>query len=109
LDRRPDQDNDNANDVRDVDLTKVHYLSGPIGVKAPSPGDLLVVDILDIGVLPEFRLGFHRHLLEGRTAAAFSPDTSLKRARRCWDFSGLFTESRHIFRAWNLPASCTRG
>ena len=23
---------DSANDIRDVDLTKVHYLSGPIGV-----------------------------------------------------------------------------
>ena len=34
--------NDNsANDVRDVDLTKVHYLSGPIGVEGAEPGDLL--------------------------------------------------------------------
>ena len=44
---------DSANDIRDVDLTKVHYLSGPIGVEGAKPGDLLVVDILDVGVLPE--------------------------------------------------------
>jgi formamidase len=49
---------DVANDVRDVDLTKVHYLSGPIGVEGAEPGDLLVVDILDIGVLPESAWGF---------------------------------------------------
>ena len=49
---------DVANDVRDVDLTKVHYFSGPIGVEGAEPGDLLVVDILDIGVLPESAWGF---------------------------------------------------
>ena len=46
-------DDDSANDVRDVNLTKVHYLSGPVGVKGAEPGDLLVVDLLDVGVLPE--------------------------------------------------------
>ena len=29
---------DSANDVRDVDLTKVHYLSGPFGVEGAGPG-----------------------------------------------------------------------
>ena len=33
-------DDDSANDVRDVDLTKVHYLSGPFGVESAEPGDL---------------------------------------------------------------------
>jgi formamidase len=41
--------NDSANDVRDVDLTHAHMLSGPIGVEGAEPGDLLVVDILDLG------------------------------------------------------------
>ncbi len=44
--------NDSANDVRDVELRRVHYLSGPFGVEGAEPGDLLVVDILDIGPLP---------------------------------------------------------
>ena len=43
--------NDSAEDVRDVDLTQVHFLSGPIGVEGAAPGDLLEVDILDIGTL----------------------------------------------------------
>ena len=49
---------DSANDVRDVDLTKVHYLSGPFGVEGAEPGDLLVVDLLDIGYLPDSPWGF---------------------------------------------------
>ena len=47
---------DDATDIKVVDLTKVHYLSGPIGVKGAEPGDLLVVDILDVGVLEESEL-----------------------------------------------------
>ncbi|MCL7418679.1 MAG: acetamidase/formamidase family protein, partial [Halalkalicoccus sp.] len=46
-------DDDNANEVRDVDLNQVHYLSGPIEVAGAEPGDLLVMDILDIGALNE--------------------------------------------------------
>jgi hypothetical protein len=45
--------NDSANDVRDVDLTVAHMLSGPIEVQGAEPGDLLVVDILDLGPVPQ--------------------------------------------------------
>jgi formamidase len=45
--------NDSANDVRDVDLTHAHMLSGPIEVQGAEPGDLLVVDILDLGPVPQ--------------------------------------------------------
>ena len=51
--------NDNAEDVRDVDLTQVHFLSGPVGVEGAEPGDLLVVDILDIGAFDESQWGFN--------------------------------------------------
>jgi formamidase len=45
--------NDSANDVRDVDLTRAHMLSGPIEIQGAEPGDLLVVDILDLGPVPQ--------------------------------------------------------
>jgi formamidase len=45
--------NDSANHVRDVDLTHAHMLSGPIYVEGAEPGDLLVVDILDLGPVPQ--------------------------------------------------------
>lgn len=36
-----------SDDIRNVDLSKVHNLSGPIAVEGAEPGDCLVVDILD--------------------------------------------------------------
>ena len=39
------KNNESADDVRDIDLSIVHFLSGPIGVKGAEPGDLLVVDL----------------------------------------------------------------
>jgi acetamidase/formamidase len=36
-----------SDDIRDIDLTRVHNLSGPIAVEGAEPGDCLVVDILD--------------------------------------------------------------
>lgn len=36
-----------SDDIKNVDLTKIHNLSGPIAVEGAEPGDCLVVDILD--------------------------------------------------------------
>ena len=44
---------DSADDVRDAPLSTVHVLSGPIRVEGAQPGDLLVVDILDVGPIPQ--------------------------------------------------------
>jgi formamidase len=52
------KDNDSPDDVRDVDLTVVHVLSGPIWVNGAQPGDILVVDLLDIGALQGDEWGF---------------------------------------------------
>jgi acetamidase/formamidase len=43
----PDMNSPASDDVKNVDLTKVHNLSGPIAVEGAEPGDCLVVDILD--------------------------------------------------------------
>lgn len=40
-----------SDDVKDVDLTKVHNLSGPIAIEGAEPGDCLIVDILDGEIL----------------------------------------------------------
>lgn len=45
--------NDSANDVRNVNLDGCHMLSGPIRVEGAEPGDLLIVDIIDIGQVPQ--------------------------------------------------------
>ncbi|MFT6386751.1 MAG: formamidase [Cellvibrionaceae bacterium] len=56
------ENNDDAADVRDADLSWVHFLSGPVGVEGDEPGDLLVVDILDIGTVEESLWGFNGFL-----------------------------------------------
>ncbi|KAK0887399.1 hypothetical protein LTR02_017264 [Friedmanniomyces endolithicus] len=50
--------NDSADDVRDVDLTRVHYLTGPFEIETAEPGDVLVVEIQDVQPLQEEPWGF---------------------------------------------------
>lgn len=44
--------------MRDVDLTKIHYLTGPFNVENAEPGDILVVDIQDVQPLEHQPWGF---------------------------------------------------
>jgi formamidase len=87
--------NDTANDVHDVNLTKVHYLSGPIGVEGAEPGDLLVVDILDIGSLADSEWGF-TGIFARTNGGGFLVDHYPDARKAIWDFHGVYTSSRHI-------------
>jgi formamidase len=87
--------NDNADDVRDVDLTKVHFLSGPVGVEGAEPGDLLVVDILDIGAFSESQWGFNGFFSK-RNGGGFLTEHFPEAQKSIWDFNGMFTRSRHV-------------
>lgn len=88
--------NDNsATDIKIVDLTKVHYLSGPIGVEGAEPGDLLVVDILDVGVLPTSEWGF-TGIFAKENGGGFLTDHFPDARKACWDFHGIYAKSRHI-------------
>lgn len=87
--------NKSAADVRDVDLTKVHYLSGPIAVKGAEPGDLLVVDILDIGSLPTSEWGF-TGIFAKENGGGFLTEHFPKARKAVWDFHGIYTSSPQI-------------
>ena len=87
--------NNNAADVRDVDLTKVHYLSGPIGVEGAEPGDLLVVDILDIGAFPTSEWGF-TGIFAKENGGGFLTEHFPKARKAVWDFHGVYTSSPQI-------------
>jgi formamidase len=89
------ENNDSATDVKVVDLTKVHYLSGPIGVEGVEPGDLLVVDILDVGVLPDSDWGF-TGIFAKENGGGFLTEHYPEARKACWDFSGIYANSRHI-------------
>jgi formamidase len=58
--------NDSADDVRDVDLTKIHYLTGPFEIETAEPGDVLVVDIQDVQPLEDHPWGFTGMVVNGK-------------------------------------------
>ena len=89
------KNNDSADDVRDVDLTTVHYLSGPVGVQGAEPGDLLVVDLLDIGARDDSQWGFNGFFSK-QNGGGFLTDHFPLAQKSIWDFNGMFTKSRHV-------------
>ncbi len=89
-------DNDDANEVRDVDLNQVHYLSGPVEVEGAEPGDLLKVTLLDIGALNErWEYGF-TGIFSQQNGGGFLTDHFPDAAKAIWDVDGTFVSSRHI-------------
>ncbi|WP_421656429.1 formamidase [Leptothermofonsia sp. ETS-13] len=89
------KNDDNPDDVRDVDLTVVHVLSGPIWVNGAEPSDILVVDLLDIGALQGEEWGF-TGIFAKENGGGFLTDHFPKAAKAVWDFQGIYTTSRHI-------------
>ncbi len=88
-------DNDSANDVRDVQLTQVHYLSGPISVDGAEPGDILVVDLLDLGTLPASEWGF-TGIFAKENGGGFLTDHYPQAKKVIWDCQGIYATTRHI-------------
>jgi formamidase len=86
---------DSANDIRDVRLNRVHVLSGPIAVNGAEPGDILVVDILDIGALPDYEWGF-TGIFARDNGGGFLTDYFPEARKSIWDFHGIYAVSRHI-------------
>ena len=96
--------NDSANDVRDVDLSVCHMLSGPIEVAGAEPGDLLCVDILDLGPCqPPQEYGDAPGQGWGYTGVfakvnggGFLTDHFPDAYKAIWDFRGQDATSRHL-------------
>lgn len=78
----------------------MHNLSGPIRVtdtegKAAMPGDLLVVEILNLGPLPGDEWGF-TGIFDRENGGGFLTDHFPKACKAIWDFEGIWASSRHI-------------
>ena len=94
--------NDSANDVRDVDLDHNHMLSGPFAIEGAEPGDLLVVDVVDVGPVPQAQgdncgegwgySGIFSKVNGGGFLTDYYPDAY----KAVWDFRGQECTSRHI-------------
>ena len=89
------KNDDNPNDIRDIDLSVVHVLSGPIEVEGAKPGDILVVDILDIGALQGDEWGF-TGIFAKENGGGFLTEHFPTANKAIWDFQGIYTQSRHI-------------
>ena len=87
--------NESADDVRDLDLSVVHYLSGPIGVRGAEPGDLLVIDLLDVGCFESAAWGFNG-IFSRKNGGGFLTDHFPEAQKSIWDLEGMFARSRHV-------------
>ncbi len=97
------RNNDSADDVRDAPLAGVHVLSGPFRVEGAKPGDLLVVDILDIGPCDEENTdgisgqGWgYTGVFPKENGGGFLVDQFPDAYKVIWDFRGGVATSRHI-------------
>lgn len=94
--------NDSARDVADVDLTRAHMLSGPVSVEGAEPGDLLVVDILDLGPVPQESgpapgQGWgYTGIFARENGGGFLTDYFPDAYKAIWDFHGQQATSRHL-------------
>ncbi|RGC69260.1 Acetamidase [Micromonospora sp. MW-13] len=94
---------DSAEDVRDAPLTTVHALSGPFAVQGAEPGDLLVVDILDLGPIPQEDSGplagqgwGYTGVFPTGNGGGFLTEQFPDAYKAIWDFTGRQATSRHI-------------
>jgi formamidase len=96
--------NDSANDVRDVNLGVAHMLSGPIAIEGAEPGDLLAVEILDLGPCqPPQEYGDapgqgwgYTGIFARANGGGFLTDHYPDSHKAIWDFRGQDATSRHI-------------
>lgn len=94
---------DSADDIRDAPLDTVHVLSGPFAVEGAQPGDLLIVDILDVGPIPQEDAGplagqgwGYTGIFAKKNGGSFLVDQFPDAYKAIWDFSGQTATSRHV-------------
>ncbi|KAL2072345.1 hypothetical protein VTL71DRAFT_11688 [Oculimacula yallundae] len=96
--------NDSADDVKNVDLTKIHYLSGPFEIEEAEPGDVLLVEIMDVQPHEDHPWGFtglwiffiDDCVFEKSNGGGFLDELYPSAAKAIWDFEGIYCTSRHL-------------
>ncbi|KAF4125676.1 formamidase [Geosmithia morbida] len=89
------KNNDSADDILNVDLTKIHYLSGPFEIKGAEPGDVLVIEIQDVQPFEDEPWGF-TGIFQKDNGGGFLDEHYPHAAKAIWDFEGIHCTSRHI-------------
>jgi formamidase len=94
---------DSAEDILNAPLLTVHKLSGPFAVEGAKPGDLLIVDILDVGPIPQEDSGplagqgwGYTGIFSRNNGGGFLTEQFPDAYKAIWDFTGQIATSRHI-------------
>ena len=94
---------DSAEDILNAPLLTVHKLSGPFAVEGAKPGDLLIVDILDVGPIPQEDSGplagqgwGYTGIFSRNNGGGFLTEQFPDAYKAIWDFTGQTASSRHI-------------
>ena len=81
----------------------MHVLSGPIAVEGAEPGDLLIVDILDVGPIPQEDSGplagqgwGYTGVFATGNGGGFLTEQFPDAYKVIWDFQGGMATSRHM-------------
>ena len=81
----------------------MHVLSGPIAVEGAQPGDLLIVDILDVGPIPQEDSGplsgqgwGYTGVFATQNGGGFLTEQFPDAYKVIWDFTGGVATSRHV-------------
>jgi formamidase len=97
------ENNDSADDILNAPLAGVHVLSGPIAVRGARPGDLLIVDILDVGPIPQEDAGplagqgwGYTGVFATSNGGGFLTEQFPDAYKVIWDFRGGVATSRHV-------------
>lgn len=93
MDWRTDQEL--ADDVSNVDLTQIHYLTGPVAVEGAAPGDALKVEILNVEYHPQCPWGY-TGIFNKEDGGLFATEFNTKASKAIWDLEGVYATSRHI-------------
>ncbi len=94
---------DSADDILNAPLSTVHVLSGPFAVEGAEPGDLLIVDILDVGPIPQEDSGplagqgwGYTGVFATSNGGGFLTEQFPDAYKVIWDFRGQTATSRHV-------------
>ena len=97
------KNDDSAEDVRNAPLAGVHVLTGPFRVEGAQPGDLLVVDILEIDACDQEDEGplsgqgwGYTGVFAKSNGGGFLTERFPDAYKVIWDFTGDVATSRHI-------------
>jgi formamidase len=89
------RNSDDADDIRDMNIDPCHVLSGPFAIEGAEPGDMLVVDIVNIGPFEEQSWGY-TGIFAKENGGGFLTDFSPQASKAIWDLDGIWTSSRHV-------------